>query len=114
MPQRYLFLIGQSLRYRHTLVEIFFIEIGFCNLLMNLVVRPIGQNDADGCGKIGYEGHDAISSKHGYPFDQPSEEFAVRLIRSLLGNPNSWGFLAERQGNILGSILLSHSQSSRI
>jgi predicted N-acetyltransferase YhbS len=73
---------------------------------MNLVIRPIKQNDAESCGKIGYEAHKVISSRHGYPSEQPSEEFAIGLIRSLLDNPNSWSFLAERQGNILGSIFL--------
>ncbi len=73
---------------------------------MNLVVRPVEQNDTEICGKIGYEAHSAISSRHGYPSEQPSEEFAVELIRNLLGNPNSLGLLAERHGKILGSIFL--------
>src|SRR5919108_5584528 len=73
---------------------------------MNLMVRPIEQNDAEICGKIGYEAHKAISSRHGYPSEQPSEEFGIGLIKMLLGNPNSWGVLAERQGKILGSIFL--------
>ena len=58
------------------------------------------------CGKIGYEAHKAISSNHGYPSEQPSEEFGIGLIRSLLDNSNSWGVLAERKGNTLGSIFL--------
>jgi GNAT superfamily N-acetyltransferase len=73
---------------------------------MSLLIRPIEQNDAESCGKIGYEAHKAISSTHGYPSEQPSEEFGIGLIRWLLGNPNSWGVLAERQGKILGSIFL--------
>jgi GNAT superfamily N-acetyltransferase len=73
---------------------------------MSLIVRPIEQNDAEICGKIGYEAHKAISSTHGYPCEQPSEEFGIGLIKMLLGNPNSWGVLAERQGKILGSIFL--------
>ncbi|MGB7883349.1 MAG: GNAT family N-acetyltransferase [Nitrososphaeraceae archaeon] len=40
------------------------------------------------------------------PSEQPSEEFGIGLIRSLLENPNSWGVLAERQGKTLGSIFL--------
>jgi GNAT superfamily N-acetyltransferase len=55
---------------------------------------------------IGYEAHKTISSAHGYPCEQPSEEFGIELIRMLLDNPNSWGVLAERQGKILGSIFL--------
>ena len=73
---------------------------------MSLLIRPIKDVDATGCGKVGYEAHMTISSKHGYPSEQPSEEYAIELIRSLLGNPNSHGFLAERQGDILGSIFL--------
>ncbi|HET7147103.1 MAG TPA: GNAT family N-acetyltransferase [Candidatus Nitrosopolaris sp.] len=70
------------------------------------MIRPIEQNDAESCGKIGYEAHKSISSAHGYPSEQPSEEFGIGLIRRLLGNPNSWGVLAERQGKTLGSIFL--------
>jgi GNAT superfamily N-acetyltransferase len=70
------------------------------------VIRPIEYNDAKNCGKIGYQAHKTISSAHGYPSEQPSEEFGIGLIRSLLENPNSWGVLAERQGKTLGSIFL--------
>jgi predicted N-acetyltransferase YhbS len=73
---------------------------------MSLTIRPIEQDDAEGCGRIGYEAHKTISSAHGYPSEQPSEEYGIRLIRSLLTNPNSWGVLAERNGKILGSIFL--------
>src|ERR687886_2875961 len=73
---------------------------------MNLKIRSIERNDVESCGKIGYEAHRTISSAHGYPSEQPSEEFGIGLIRRLLGNPNSWGVLAEREGKILGSIFL--------
>ena len=73
---------------------------------MSLVIRPIEHNDAESCGKIGYEAHKAISSAHGYPSEQHSEEFGIGLINCLLDNPNSWGVLAERQGKTLGSIFL--------
>src|SRR5437868_11027836 len=73
---------------------------------MSLMIRPIEQNDAESCGKIGYRAHKTISTAHGYPSEQPSEEFGVGLIRRLLGNPNSWGVLAEREGKTLGSIFL--------
>jgi hypothetical protein len=63
---------------------------------MSLIILPIEQNDAESCGKVGYEAHKTISSVHGYPSEQPSEEFGIGLIRRLLDNPNSWGVLAER------------------
>jgi GNAT superfamily N-acetyltransferase len=88
-------------------IEIVFIRIISSTLIkMSLIVRPIEQNDAEICGKIGYEAHKAVSSAHGYPSEQPSEEFSIGLIKMLLGNPNSWGFLAERQDKILGSIFI--------
>lgn len=73
---------------------------------MALIIRSIRQDDAEMCGKIGFQAHKAISSAHGYPSEQPSLEFAVGMISTLLANPNSWGTLAERDGQILGSIFL--------
>ena len=73
---------------------------------MDLIIRSIRQTDAETCGKIGFQAHKAISSAHGYPSEQPSFEFAVGMIKTLLANPNSWGALAERDGQILGSIFL--------
>ena len=73
---------------------------------MSLKVRPIEPADAEACGKIGFEAHKAVSSAHGYPSEQPSEEYGIGVIRMCLGNPNSWGVLAEKQGKILGSIFL--------
>jgi predicted N-acetyltransferase YhbS len=73
---------------------------------MDLTIRSIRQADAETCGKIGFQAHKAISSAHGYPSEQPSFEFAVGMIKTLLANPNSWGALAEGDGKILGSIFL--------
>ncbi len=73
---------------------------------MALIIRSIRQDDVEACGKIGFQAHKAISSAHGYPSEQPSIEFAVGMIRTLLANPNSRGALAERDGKILGSIFL--------
>jgi N-acetylglutamate synthase-like GNAT family acetyltransferase len=73
---------------------------------MNLKIRSIEQADVEACGNVGYQAHMGISSAHGYPSEQPSIEFAVSMIRTLLASPNSWGALAEREGRILGSIFL--------
>jgi len=80
----------------------------FCNLqMMSVTIRSIEQNDVESCGKIGYLAHKTISSTHGYPSEQPTEEFAIGLIKRLVDRPNSWGFVAEeKQGHILGSIFI--------
>jgi hypothetical protein len=66
----------------------------------SLIIRPIEQNDGESCG---YEAHKAISLTHGYPSEQPSEEFGIEFIRRLLDNPNSWGVLAARHSKTLGA-----------
>jgi hypothetical protein len=76
-------------------------------LRIGLTIRPIQPSEAEFCGKIGYEAHKAISSAHGYPSEQPTEEHDIGLIKMLLGNPDSWGVLAERgEGDVWGSIFL--------
>ena len=81
---------------------------------MSLKIRPVEENNAETCGKIGYEAHKSISSSHGYPSEQPSKEYAIGLIKTILSNPNSLGVLAERQGTILGSIFLHKFPSSPV
>ena len=71
---------------------------------MTIMIRSIEQADVEACGRIGYEAHKSISTAHSYPSEQPSEEYGIGVIRMCLSNPNSWGFLAEKQGKILGSI----------
>lgn len=73
---------------------------------MSVMIRPIVETDAEICGKIGFRAHNAVSSAHGYPSEQPSEEYAIGLLRMLLNNPNSYGILAEKDTQILGSIFL--------
>jgi len=74
---------------------------------MNVSIRPITEEDAEACGEIGFQAHQAISSVHGYPPEQPSAEFGVGLVRMLLANPDSWGALGTRDGKIVGSIFLN-------
>jgi len=81
---------------------------------MSLTIRPIRSSDAETCGKIGYEAHKAISSAHGYPSEQPTEEYGIALVNMLLGNPNSWGVLAEMEGKLIGSIFLHKFPSSPV
>jgi predicted N-acetyltransferase YhbS len=73
-----------------------------------VLIRPIEERDAETCGRIGYEAHKAVSSTHGYPSEQPTEEYGIGLVKTLLGNPNSWGAVAENRetGKVLGSIFL--------
>ena len=82
--------------------------------MMNVTIRSIEQNDAEACGKIGYLAHRTVSSTHGYPSEQPTEEFVIGLVKRLVDSPNSWGFVAERQSHILGSIFIHKFSPSPI
>ena len=73
---------------------------------MSIRIRSIERADAEACGKIGFKAHKTISSTHGFPSEQPSEEYAIGLIEMLLNNSNTWGFVAEKDTRILGSIFL--------
>ena len=84
------------------------------SFIMSVKVRSIKNVDAETCGKIGFKAHTLISSAHGYPSEQPTEEYAVGLVRMLLDNPNSYGFVAENNAQILGSIFLNRFPPSPI
>jgi predicted N-acetyltransferase YhbS len=73
----------------------------------HLIIRPILPSDAEDCGRIAYEAHRTIADKHGYPPEQPSVEFSTGLVNMKLNDPNTWGVLAERESQILGSIFLN-------
>jgi predicted N-acetyltransferase YhbS len=81
---------------------------------MSVRIRSIKKADAETCGKIGFEAHKTVSSAHGFPSEQPSEEYAIGLIEMLLNNPNTWGFVAEKDRQILGSIFLHRFPPSPI
>jgi hypothetical protein len=55
---------------------------------MGVIIQPTKQSNAESCGKIGYKTHETISSAQVYPSDQPAEEFAIKLIKMILDNPN--------------------------
>lgn len=81
---------------------------------MSVRVRSIEKADAETCGKIGFKAHKTVSSAHGFPSEQPSEEYSIGLLEMLLNNPNTWGFLAEKDTQILGSIFLNRFPPSPI
>ena len=74
---------------------------------MNTTVRPIRAEDVEVCGRIGLNAHQQVAAKHGFPPEQPSIEFATGLIKAKVSDPNAWGAVAERDGQVIGSIFLN-------
>ena len=73
---------------------------------MDLTLRTGTPTDAPELGRICYEAFTTISSKHGFPQDFPSVEVATGFIQFLLGHPEFYSVVAERDGRILGSNFL--------
>jgi predicted N-acetyltransferase YhbS len=71
-----------------------------------VVVRPMEPADAEACGRIGFAAHGAVAAAHNVPSEQPTPEFAVGMLTSLLADPAARGFVAERAGRPEGSVFL--------
>jgi predicted N-acetyltransferase YhbS len=70
---------------------------------MSLILRPGTLADADSCGAIAFEAFKAISSQHNFPWDFPSPEIAVGLMKTLLSHQGFHSVVAEQDGMIVGS-----------
>jgi GNAT superfamily N-acetyltransferase len=73
---------------------------------MNLILRPGALGDAEACGSICFEAFKAISSEHNFPWDLPSTEVGIGLMRGLLANPGFYSVVAEADGKTVGSNFL--------
>jgi predicted N-acetyltransferase YhbS len=73
---------------------------------MNVNLRAGNPGDAEACGSICFEAFKAISSEHNFPWDLPSAEIGIGLMRGLLSNPGFYSVIAELDGKIIGSNFL--------
>jgi predicted N-acetyltransferase YhbS len=80
--------------------------IGRNGAAMNLILRSGTPEDAAACGTICFEAFKAISSEHNFPWDLPSAEIGIRLMRGLLANSSFFSIVAEVDGRIVGSNFL--------
>jgi predicted N-acetyltransferase YhbS len=70
---------------------------------MAVVLRPGTLVDADACGVVGFEAFKAISSQHNFPWDFPSPQIAVGLMKTLLSHQGFYSVVAEQDGVVVGS-----------
>jgi predicted N-acetyltransferase YhbS len=70
---------------------------------MPVNLRPGTPADAEICGAIAFEAFRAISSAHGFPWDFPSPEIAIDLMKTLLSHSGFYSVVAEQDGAIVGS-----------
>jgi predicted N-acetyltransferase YhbS len=70
---------------------------------MAVILRPGRLADAGACGEIAFEAFKAISSQHNFPWDFPSPDIAVGLMKTLLSHRGFYSVVAEQDGAIVGS-----------
>jgi GNAT superfamily N-acetyltransferase len=70
---------------------------------MDIALRRGTIADAGLCGMVAFEAFKSISSQHNFPWDFPSPEIAVGLMKSLLSHPGFYSVIAEQNGRIVGS-----------
>src|SRR6476646_7896318 len=73
---------------------------------MDINLRAGRAEDADACGRIGYEAFKEIADAHNFPRDFPSAEVATGLLTWMLTNPKFYSVVAEIDGRIVGSNFL--------
>ena len=73
---------------------------------MSAKLRAGNLGDAEACGSICFEAFKAISSEHNFPWDLPSAEIGIGLMRGLLSNSGFYWVVAELNGKIVGSNFL--------
>jgi len=73
---------------------------------MAILMRPAQPEDAGECGRICHDAFRAIATAHNFLPDFPNAEAATGALGMMLGNPNSYGVVAERNGKIAGSNFL--------
>lgn len=59
--------------------------------------------DAEAGGRVFYQAFAAIASRHNFPIEMPSPEFAAWEVARMLDHPGFWCAVAERGGEIVGS-----------
>lgn len=73
----------------------------------DIIIRAAMPEDSAACGKICYEAFSAINAAHGFPCDLPGVEAAVGLLSMMFSTPGFYAVVAERDGQIVGSNVLS-------
>src|SRR5687768_12743926 len=73
---------------------------------MTTILRSPVPNDAPAAGKICFEAFKTIAERHGFPPDFPAPEVAIGLLTHLISRPDVHGFVAESNGQIVGSNFL--------
>ncbi|MBA3442969.1 MAG: GNAT family N-acetyltransferase [Pyrinomonadaceae bacterium] len=69
-------------------------------------IRHVTVADTENCGRVIYKAFCGIADKHNFPHDFPSLDAALQMAQMSIANPDIDGFVAEDDGQFLGSNFL--------
>jgi predicted N-acetyltransferase YhbS len=70
-------------------------------------IRAATAEDAAACAATAYAAHIRVSATHNFPSELPTLEIATRFIRSKLEHPRCRGYVAEKDGYVVGSVFVT-------
>jgi GNAT superfamily N-acetyltransferase len=70
-------------------------------------IRPILQTDVEAAARVAFAAHMALAARNGHPSEHPNLSFSTEMIAFKTKDPNAYGFVAERDNQLLGSIFLN-------
>jgi GNAT superfamily N-acetyltransferase len=73
---------------------------------VDVSIRQARAEDLDACGRVCYRAFQAIAERHGFPPDFDSEESARLAFGSFVSDPLTYGVVAERGGQVVGSTFI--------
>jgi GNAT superfamily N-acetyltransferase len=79
---------------------------------MPLTLRPGKPDDAAACGRICFDAFTTISKQHNFPPDFTDPGFPVGFMAMMLGRPDVFSVIAERDGVIVGSNFMWENNGS--
>ena len=74
--------------------------------MSEIVFRRGTPADAAACGRICYEAFATLNARHDFPPDFPSPDVSSGLLEWMLGRPDVYSVIAERDGRVVGSNFL--------
>lgn len=78
-----------------------------------MIIREAISSDIEACGRLIYEAFRSIAERHNFPPDFPSVAAGVRMAKALIEHPHTYGVVAERHGQVLGSAFMSERDPVR-
>jgi len=75
--------------------------------LAGFSIRAACAGDAAACAATAYAAHARVSAIHNFPSELPTLQIATRFIRSKLENPRCRGYVAQKDGYVVGSVFVT-------